>query len=458
MSLVRRLLWRTRLRAGGETLDKFDQLREMQGLNKATFESVQKDRLKALLVHAYRQVPYYQELFETHDLVVKGEVDLERFTHLPLLDKDILRTQGERLHSADLSTRSWFEDTSGGSTGEPVRFIQDADYHEWMMATKLLFDEWTGYRPGDRKVKLWGSERDLLVGNETLKTYLGRYLRNEETLNTFRMSPDEMRDYVQTINTFKPKQILAYVESAFELARFVEREGLEVYAPGAVMTSAGTLHDDVREKLETVFRAPVFNRYGSREVGDIACTYPNRTELYIAPTQHVEILNDDGSPTPPGEMGEVVVTLLSNFAMPLIRYRIGDTAIRAADARAGALAWSALETVTGRVTDTFLSADGTQVNGEYFTHLFYFRDWVRKFQVVQEAYDQITVKIVPHSPTFERGNVADELAAIERDVQVAMGECGVTFDFVEDIPPTASGKYRYTISKVTRAAKEQGLR
>ena len=454
MSMLRRLVWQARLKAGGKTLDKLAQLRQMQSLDKAAFESLQKDRLKALLDHAYQHVPYYRELFDAHNLVVKGEVTVERFTHLPLLDKDILRTQGEALHSADLSTRSWFENTSGGSTGEPVRFVQDKGYHEWMLATKLLFDEWTGYKLGDKKVTLWGSERDLLVGEETLKTYLSRRLRNEVMLNTFRMSPEEMRDYVATINTFRPKQLLAYVESVFELARFIEREGLEVYAPEAIMTSAGTLHDSVRQKIETVFRAPVFNRYGSREVGDTACTYPNRAELYIAPTQHVEILNDDGSPTPPGEVGEVVVTLLSNFAMPLIRYRIGDTAIKAADAQSKALAWPALETVMGRVTDTFLTEDGTQVYGEYFAHLFYFRDWVKKFQVVQEAYDQITIKVVPRAnASLQSDEVADELHAIKRDIRVVMGECDVTFDFVEDISPTASGKYRYTISKVARAEK-----
>lgn len=457
MSWLRRVLWQARLKTSGKVLEKLTYLRRMQNLNKATLESSQKERLRILLMHAYRQVPYYQALFDVCGLVKQGEVNLERFTHLPLLDKDILRTQGAALHSADLSTRSWYEDTSGGSTGEPVRFVQDADYHGWMMATKLLFDEWTGYRLGDSKVVLWGSERDILAGGETLKTSLGRYLRNETMLNSFRMSPEEMHSFVDVINTHKPKQILAYVESMFELARFVEREGLEVYAPGAVMTSAGTLHDAVKQKIETVFRAPVYNRYGSREVGDVACTYDVHSQagLYIVPTQHVEILNEDGSPTPPGEVGEIVITLLSNFAMPLIRYRVGDMAVKADDG-ADALAWPALTSVTGRVTDMFLTKDGSRVYGEYFTHLFYLRDWVKKFQVVQETYDCIVIKVVPRvQGEFQPAKVKDELDAIKRDVRTAMGECDVAFEFVDDIAPTSSGKYRYTLSKVTQTEQEE---
>ena len=450
---MRRTFWKMRLSSGGTSLDKLAYLKQVQNLDGQAAEDLQKKQLENLIVHAYKHVPFYQRLFETRGLVDgHGKVHLKNFTNLPLLDKQTIRENWQNLKSDDLEQRTWWENTSGGSTGEPVRFIQDSNYHDWATAEKMLFDEWTGYSLGDKKLTLWGSERDLLVGRESFKTYLGRWLRNETMLNTFKMSPATMKEYVETINKFQPKQILAYVESIYELARFIEREKLPVYSPAAIMTSAGTLHVHMREKIETVFKAPVFNRYGSREVGDIACEDTSHSGLLVsAPTHYVELLNQEGVPAQPGEVGEIVVTLLTNFAMPLIRYRIGDMGAWAVDKAAQSQPWPVLSEVTGRVTDTFLTGDGTQVYGEYFTHLFYFQNWVEKFQVVQESLEHIVVKIVPLENGFDPASVQQELGSIRQKIKVVTGECRIEFQFVDAIASTASGKYRYTISKVAEA-------
>ena len=452
MSAAQRAFWKLRLSLSGSSLDKLEYLKQAQGLDGQAAKELQKQRLEKLVLHAFEHVPFYQQLFTTHRLLDdRGRVCFENFFNLPLLDKQTIRENWQNLKSDDLDQRTWWENTSGGSTGEPVRFIQDSTYHEWATAEKMLFDEWTGYELGDKKLTLWGSERDLLVGRESFKTYLGRWLRNEIMLNSFKMSPETMREYVDTINTFKPKQILAYVESIYELARFIEREKLQVYSPDAIMTSAGTLHGHMREKIETIFKAPIFNRYGSREVGDIACEDVSHSGLVVsAPTHYVELLNQEGLPTKPGEVGEVVVTLLTNFAMPLIRYRIGDMGVWAADTVAHSRSWAVLSEVTGRVTDSFLTQDGTQVYGEYFTHLFYFQNWVEKFQVVQESLAHVVVNIVPvQKDGFDPSSVQKELDDIRHKIEVVMGECQLDFAFVDNIAPTASGKYRYTISKVT---------
>ena len=449
MSFIQRAFWTYRLKFGGNVLDKLVYLRRSQSLGKQAVTELQQKRLEALILHAHKHVPFYRRVFDAQSLVDKDRVDLKRFTELPLLDKMTLRENWAELNSDDLEKRTWRENTSGGSTGEPVRFIQDNIYHEWSLAVKMLFDEWTGYGLGDKKLFLWGSERDLLVGKETFKTYVGRWLRNEVMLNSFRTSPETMKSYVTTLNNFKPKQVIAYVESIYELTRFIEREKIQVHSPTAIMTSAGTLHKHVREKVEAVFKAPVFNRYGSREVGDIACEDASHSGLIVsAPTHYIELLDHKGQPVKPGEAGEVVVTLLTNFAMPLIRYRIGDTAVWA-DKTLTSKAWPVLREVTGRVTDTFITRSGTKVYGEYFTHLFYFQDWVEKFQVVQESFEHINVKIVPvQKANFDASYVQNELADIRQKVEIVMGKCQVSFSFVDTILPTASGKYRYTISKV----------
>ena len=96
----------------------------------------------------------------------------------------------------------------------------------------------------------------------------------------------------------------------------------------AIMTSAGTLHPLMREKIETAFQCKVFNRYGSREVGDIASECEAHAGLHVFPSgNYIEIVDDQGHPVPNGEEGNILVTNLYNYAMPLIRYYIGDRGV-----------------------------------------------------------------------------------------------------------------------------------
>ena len=451
---IRNRLWNVRLSMRGSAPQKYRELSEWQGLSRDDLRSRQEAALRSLLRSAHQHVPYYREIISKHGLVDGGDIRLERFSSFPLLDKELLRDRFEELKSDDLNTRKWKYNTSGGSTGEPVRFIQDREQHSWALAVKQLFNYWSGYEIGMPRVRLWGSERDLLVGNETLKTKVGRWLRNEHYLNAFRMGEDRMRQFVRAINEVQPVQILAYVESLYELAQFIERNALSVHAPQAVMTSAGTLYPHMRETIKRVFRAPVFNRYGSREAGDLACECEAHEGLHVcAPTHYVEILRPDGSPTEPGEVGEIVVTLLTNRSMPLIRYRIGDMGAWAEGACSCGCSWPLLAKVTGRVSDTFVIRHGDAIHGEYFTHLFYHEDWVQKFQVVQESVDRIVIKTVPRENGVDcERQYQEEMQAITRDIRSAMGaSCEVEFQFEDDIAPTDSGKYRYTISKVERA-------
>lgn len=430
------------------------ELRDWQWLDHQQAHNLQQRLLQSILLHAYHHTPYYKTLLDSAGVVTSsGNVDLSRMSHIPTLDKSVIRESLNSLVSDDLSSRLSYDNTSGGSTGEPVRFKQDKDYHDWSMAVKMLFDEWTGYQPGSSRVSLWGSMRDILAGGETARVRMGRWLRNDLYLNTFNMPPERMKDYAKVINQRKPVQITAYVDSLHEFARFVEQEGLEIWSPKAILSAAGVLHPHVRETIERVFRCPVFNRYGSREVGDIACECVGHNGLHISlPTQYVEIIRPDGSPTAPGEIGEVLVTSLVNYAMPIIRFRVGDMAAWSTSKCSCGRHWPTLEQIAGRVTDTFISSDGNEIHGQYFAFLFYFQDWTRKFQIIQEQLDYIRILIVPKDTVRDpHRTYSDKLAEIAAKMRVVMGEgCRVEFEFVQDIESSASGKYRYTISKVDR--------
>jgi phenylacetate-CoA ligase len=408
--------------------------------------NVSADLLVDMLKHCQEHVPYYRELLARSG--TPYTVDPQAFlSHFPVLTKDTIRQNFNRLLSDDLDSRNWAYNSSGGSTGEPIRLIQDRQFTDYQMAIQWLSFTWAGRSLGEPGVHLWGSERDILQQTIGLKKKILNRLTNDRYFNAFLMTPEKMRKYLQFLNVHPPKLIIAYVQSIYELAQFAISEHIAVTPQQAIMTSAGTLYPFMREKIEAVFHCKIFNRYGSREVGDIACECSAHAGLHVFPWgNYIEIVDDQGNPVPDGVEGNILVTNLNNFAMPLIRYAIGERGMLSLSnqctcGRHGQI----LERLSGRNVDVFRKRDGTIVDGEYFTHLLYFKDWVQKFQVVQKDYSSVLYKIQKTAYDYQPW----ELEEIQLKTRIVMGEdCKVTFEFLNEIPPSSSGKYSYTITEV----------
>jgi len=452
MIALRRALFTIWQKRRGAVLKNFEQLNAEQWADEKRLVENQEKRLRLLLTHAFETVPYYQKLFNRLNISrIDFDNPIKVLEQLPILSKVQLRQHYKDLKSKDLTSRVWHEETSGGSTGEPARFVQDQQYTQWREAVKLIFDRWTGYRISSPRMAIWGSERDLMAARQSVKRRFFNWLKNKTAYNAYDMSEAKMGDCVTHLNKKKPDLILAYAESMFELAGFIEQNNLNIHSPNAIMTSAGILHPHMRERIENVFQTKIFNRYGSREVGDIACECNQSTGLHVSlPTHFVEIVKNDGLPAGPGESGEIIVTLLSNYAMPLIRYRIGDVGVWSETSCTCGRKWPLLKEVMGRVTDNFITKDGTLVYGAYFRHLLFYKEWVKKYQIVQEEADLIRFKVIPDRQVtgWEEMSKRD-VGEIEIGVRRVMGEdCRTDIVLVDTIPPSPSGKYLYTFSKV----------
>lgn len=433
-------------------LERLQEIRTLEYLPKEEVRALQQKKLQALLLHSYTNVPYYRRVLAQAKVVEGDQVHLENFHQIPFLTKDILRTRFEDLKSQDADQRRWKNNKSSGSTGEPSRFIQDHQYDDSMMAVKILFDMWSGCLPGHRKALIWGAERDFFVGQATLRVRFSRWLRNQLWLNAFKMTPKLMEDYIGRMNRFKPEQILTYVESLYEIARVARSKNLSVHSPKSVMTTAGMLHPHMRALIEEVFAAPVFNRYGSREVGDIACECEKHEGLHVMPYAHLlEIVNPDGTLAEPGVDGEVAITLLTNHCMPLIRYKIGDRAVWSEKSCTCGRNWPVLKSITGRVTEIFKTKEGGIVPSEYFYTAFFGHTFIRQYQIIQEDYSLIKLNLVFSDPTKPKPQLlaSPELKEIEQKIKYVMGQdCAVVFESVEHIPPTSSGKFLHVFSLV----------
>jgi phenylacetate-CoA ligase len=402
--------------------------------------------LVQLLTHCRQSVPYYAQLMR--DVGNAFHEDPEEYLRrLPILTKDTIRSHFDELKSGDLARRKWYFNFSSGSTGEAIRLIQDWEYATRSGAATLLYSKLIGSEAGDCEVHLWGSVRDITEGTEGFRAKAINKLTRTIFLNTFRMTPTQMRDYIAIINAKRPKLIVAYVEPIYELARFSEREGLDVAPQAAIMTTAGTLYPSMRETIGRMFQCKVFNRYGSREVGDVACERPGYEGLWVAPwCNYVEVVDSAGNRVPDGTAGEILVTSLSNYAMPLIRYRIGDRGVLAPLGNRNRPKYGqVLDSVVGRISDNLRNKNGDFVYGGYLIGLLYFRDWVLRCQIVQKSLSRIVYRIVKSEHDVKQAEL-DEIATNARRV---MGDdCEVVFEFVDEISPFDSGKHRYIVSEV----------
>lgn len=423
----------------------YRKIREWQHQSLENSLETQKNFLFEILQYAVENVPYYQKIFQKIKIPLNRDSVIQVLESFPILTKEILRKEFENLKAKNFKGK-YIENTSGGSTGEPVIFLQDKTFNEIGAGVKFLYEEWAGGGPGEKLVKLWGSEKDILEGTIGLRAKISNFLFSRVLLNAFRMTEEDMFKFVEVINKFKPKVIEAYVQSIHELAKFIEKNNLRVYSPKGIITSAGVLGLEVKKYLEDIFKTRVFNRYGSREAGDIACSCEKTEELHINVfTHYLEILNDNLKKCEPGEIGKIYITTLHNKVMPFIRYEIGDLGVISEKTTCECgRGMPLMKKVVGRTVNVFLTKDNTLIDGEYFTHLFYFKKWVRKFQVIQKDFDLIHIKIVGEK------NEKD-IEKINENIKMVMGkDCKIDWFFVDEIFPTPSGKFLYTISEINK--------
>ena len=391
----------------------------------------QKEQLAKLLRHAYQTTPYYRELLKTES---------SHISQIPTLEKRNIREQLEQLCSEAVPQAQRIKNATGGSTGAPLTFYQDRNYWNQRNLSVYYFDRWAGWDFGESQLIIWGALSDV-EDNQDWKHQLNNFWRNHHWLNGFHLTDAAMWATFRKMDRCHPETILAYPSSLYQFATFLFENGL---APKwdlkGIITSAEMLHSHYRSLAETVFSTKVYNRYGGREVGLIAmeCAagrmHINCHDLYL----------EIDSPNPYATPGDILITQLNNYAMPFIRYRIGDIGRLSDEACSCGNQLPILAELLGRSTATFRTKTGTLIHGGYFTQQFYNVIGVDQFQLIQETLKHCVLKVVINAQWTE--------AARRYMIQKIQGALGadviVTVKFVEEIPLPTSGKREFTISKV----------
>jgi len=461
-TMIRHILLPAYQLATGRHFLRYQQeLERTQWLKPGEIEELQLKKLRALLRHAARDVPYYHDLFRKIDFdpEITSLKDLER---IPPITKDIIRENFPERMTSGTTTGKLLTAGTSGTTGKPLTFYWTLVSHDHCMAALNRGFKWAGKTDGDKHAVLWGSAFDI-SREERFVNRVKNTLWRKYFYPAFDMTEENMRRTAEGLRRLKPRMLEGYTDALFFFANYCERHGIDDLRPRAISPAGSTLFDTYREKIEAVFDAPVYNKYGSREFFPVAheCEELNHMMHITAENQIMEMVRE-GSAVAPGEMGEILITDLNNYGMPFIRYRMEDVGIPTDERCACGRGLPLVREVLGRNTDIFTCPDGRFVSGSFFPHLFKEYPWVAQFQAVQERKDMIFLKIVKDRGTVEeseldggradRGTsreVRDREQDMRRKIKEYFGEdMGLEIEYVDEIRTGPSGKYRNTMSKV----------
>jgi phenylacetate-CoA ligase len=425
----------------------YETLRKTQWLSAADTRELQDEKLRRLLRHCYRNVPYYRSAMQARKLRpedIRGQADLYK---LPYLTKtDIRRHLYFDIMSENHDKAQVLEITTSGSTGEPFVCYADRAQLEFRWAATLRAQEWTGYRFGDPSVRLWHQTLGM-TQSQAVRERLDAALCNRSFIPVFELSEHNLEKMAQTIAASAPVLMDGYAEALNFLAGYLKSTGTIAVRPRALMSSAQTLPASSRALIEEAFGCKVFDKYGSREFSGIAYECEAHAGHHVVAEGYIVEILRDGKPAQPGEIGEVVITDLNNYCMPFVRYRIGDLAEAMAPDEVCSCGRGAarIGAIQGRVQSIIQGTDGRYLPGAFFDH--FLKEYgyaIKRFQVIQEVRDAMTFRVVKGG-RFSRSVLDEVLATFHQFLGERMR---IDVEFVDEIALVRTGKHLASVSRL----------
>ena len=438
IDLIRKHFWKTSLSLRYPKIIKIYQvLEKSQWWERDQIIKLQDNKLRNLLEHAFKCVPFYRELWKSVGFK-PADFNRHTFQQLPLLTKQDIKQHIQELTCLSLQSRALFNST-GGSTGEPLQFYQDRIFPTLFYAAAIRHNRWTGWQPGEAVLRLWGNPAD--TGYGCLRK-LNRRLMGYTIFNAFQLSEEAFDRAYLVLTRKEPTLLIGYATAVAAFAGFIRsNKKPPQHSLRGIITSAEILTDEMRRLIEETFKVKVFDRYGCREVGLIASQCEMGSYHINDENIFLEVIELENG------VKEFVVTDLNNKVMPFIRYRIGDIGHLSQEQCACGRGLGIIKVVSGRTTDILVTAEGKIISGPSLTLVFKDIKEVEQVQLYQPARGILSVRIVPG----EKYDKNTETLILTRIRRYFGEESEIGFSMVKEIPREASGKYRFSVSDVYRS-------
>jgi phenylacetate-CoA ligase len=428
-------------------LEYLADMQRLQTCSADEIRALQWAKMRRLLEHAFLHVPYYRKVFTDLGATPEDFTAPESLTRFPLLHKADIRSNLQSLIAETAEGKHLKSEETGGSTGQNLFFYVDRLSGHMRLANNVRMNQWMGVRIGDQIACIWGVRFRETKTTRALQS-LKNWLANTMYISAYRMDRAAIETYLRTLTRCRPALLIGYPSTLYHFSQEALALRARGVRPHAVMASGETLYNWQRKVIEEGFGAPVYDHYGCCEFGGVARECRLHDGLHIASDR---ILLETVRSTASGQdqgAPDMVMTDLDNYGMPFIRYAIEDMGTVTWEPCSCGLTLPRIKNLMGRVYDVVRAPNGNWLGGTFWGHVL--KQGVEKFQVTQEALDQVSIAIVP---TAEFGDQVK--AYVLEKVRAACGpDMKVTFDLRKSIEATRSGKHRYVISRIVPAPSD----
>ena len=417
-------------------------LQESQYFPIEKIRSIQWEKIQAIIQHAFHHTPFYRERFQHAGISPEDIQSWEEFKSIPVLTKSEVQQNCEKMFADN--TDKYISFLTSGSTGKPLKGYWNKDSSQFKRACGRRSELWADCDLGDRIYCLYGNPEKKVTFKLRLRRTL---LRRVSYLDTLQLTDESMTRFAGMVLKKPPALLWGHAHALYHFACFVEKSGITGIQPKGMYSAGMVLHDWERKKVEEVFNCPLQDRYGCEEFGLIACECKKKEGLHInADSHYVEFITADGKEAPPDTRGNIVVTDLTNHAMPFIRYNIEDIGIPSGKSLCSCGRTQPLiERIEGRLADFLVTPEGKMVSGISLTdHFGGSIPGIEQIQIIQDKSDHLLINLVKDGNFSEKSTQQIEKLVLEFFGEKMHHHC----QFLDDIPKDPSGKFRFTICKV----------
>jgi phenylacetate-CoA ligase len=379
-------------------------LERTQWLDHEGIEQWQLGQVRSLLTHCVKNVPYYRRLLAAQGIGPSDIRTMEVFRRIPILERRTYREQFEQMYAGSLpeGTREASKNYTSGTSGVPIEVRQTNAVHLWWRALALRDYEWCGIDPRHtlaaiRATAKSGAELDRMLEGVTMP-YWHRVLN--EIIETGPAHVMDIRQHparqLEWLRRVEPDYLLSFPSNLEFLAGLAIEQGFRLKRLRSIQAISETLSEPTRQRIEAAFGVPVKNTYSCEEAGYVASPCPDVTGLHVhAENVILEVLDQAGRPCLPGQVGRVVLTTLQNFLCPFIRYEIADEAEVGPQPCSCGRGLPVLARVLGKERPILELPDGQVKHSSALTIGLWRAGGFHQFQVIQQARDQVLVRVVP---------------------------------------------------------------
>lgn len=402
-------------------------------------------RLRKIIKHAYDCVPFYHKKLRELGIKpsdVKTATDL---TKLPIIRKDEIRKNLNEMMSKENDVKDLEMRWTSGSTGQPLLFYISKEEDDFRKAKHLRGNISCGQKPRDRWVAIAPPFR--FASTTKLQRVLGLY--TPLPISVF----DDSSKQISIIENIKPDVLDGYSSSLLLLAKEVEKRELKTIKPRFLFGGAELADNVSCRYMEEVFEAPFYDRYATIELERMAWQCPAKMQYHIdADTIILQFVDRNGEEVSAGERGEIVCTSLFNYAMPFIRYAIGDIGIPSDEECPCGRTFPLMKVIEGRKDSLLVLPDGRLLSPRTFTiamRVFKYYKHVAQFRVTQKKQNLFEIHIKQKNGNIEEEIMETELVAhIKKTLNIDTYRITFKVKFVENIPLDKSGKLAAVVSEL----------